>query len=360
MSPTNSGDLVLQMDIEGAEYRNILGTSDSTLKRFRYIVLELHGLRRAFEDPAILSQVLLPFLEKLHKNLVCVHVHPNNYSDEGWISGVETNIGDVMKVTFCRRDWYEANLHNRAARVVLPHPLDIKRNNLQRMPIVLGDEWLGRKRSVEDQIGLMRDEIDFIRCKQEHDIEQRLGKLNEALYDSITFTMRAQAQQGASALSESEAIALEEIANGKSYLISSTAGLSTTGVISEDYAPYFFHTNLDFNQWITVDLEECRTIRRIVIANRRDACWSRAKFLFLVTHLEMDYRSGKVNYINAPPSFFSAAPEDAVIDIPPTAARFITIVSPLYTYLHLSKIQVYATTSPDSNASEGPKESLSK
>jgi hypothetical protein len=44
LEPDSNQDLLLQMDIEGAEYRNILNTSESILQRFRIIVIELHGL----------------------------------------------------------------------------------------------------------------------------------------------------------------------------------------------------------------------------------------------------------------------------------------------------------------------------
>ena len=37
-------DLILLMDIEGAEYRNIISSSETLLKRFRIIVIELHHL----------------------------------------------------------------------------------------------------------------------------------------------------------------------------------------------------------------------------------------------------------------------------------------------------------------------------
>ena len=38
----SSLDLILQMDIEGAEYRNLLSTSKSLLNRFRILVIEFH------------------------------------------------------------------------------------------------------------------------------------------------------------------------------------------------------------------------------------------------------------------------------------------------------------------------------
>ena len=37
--PNLDSDLLLQMDIEGAEYRNLLAISDSLLKRFRILVI---------------------------------------------------------------------------------------------------------------------------------------------------------------------------------------------------------------------------------------------------------------------------------------------------------------------------------
>ena len=64
----SQGDLLLQMDIEGAEYRNILATSEGTLARFRVIVLEVHGLGKMLEAP-ILREVIAPFFQKLAREL---------------------------------------------------------------------------------------------------------------------------------------------------------------------------------------------------------------------------------------------------------------------------------------------------
>ena len=78
--PDPAGDLILQMDIEGAEYRNLLGCSDEVLKRFRIIVLEVHSLDEMQKD-TVLNEVLLPFFERLNQYFICVHAHPNNYFD---------------------------------------------------------------------------------------------------------------------------------------------------------------------------------------------------------------------------------------------------------------------------------------
>ena len=42
--PSPQRDLLLQMDIEEAEYRNLASTDSATLNRFRIIIIELHGL----------------------------------------------------------------------------------------------------------------------------------------------------------------------------------------------------------------------------------------------------------------------------------------------------------------------------
>ena len=44
----NHGDLLLQMDIEGDEYKVLLTASEETLRKFRIIVVEFHGMRRLF------------------------------------------------------------------------------------------------------------------------------------------------------------------------------------------------------------------------------------------------------------------------------------------------------------------------
>ena len=44
------GDMILQMDIEGAEFDVLIDTSNDILMRFRIIVVEFHGLDRIFSN----------------------------------------------------------------------------------------------------------------------------------------------------------------------------------------------------------------------------------------------------------------------------------------------------------------------
>ena len=74
--PDSQGDLLLQMDIEGAEYEVLLGASDNLLKRFRIIVVEFHSLDELCSKPffKLTSRVFV----KLLQTHTCVHNHPNN------------------------------------------------------------------------------------------------------------------------------------------------------------------------------------------------------------------------------------------------------------------------------------------
>jgi len=53
-------DCMLQMDIEGAEYRTLFTASAATIKRFRIMVIELHALH-----PALFSSSLISLFLKL-------------------------------------------------------------------------------------------------------------------------------------------------------------------------------------------------------------------------------------------------------------------------------------------------------
>lgn len=110
-------DLLLEMDIEGAEYRVLHSASSELLRRFRIIVIEFHDLA----DLASRSRCpdLAAALDKLFDTHRVVHVHPNNHGRTMRLAGHE--FSEVLEVTFHRRDRSDS-VHG--ARVPLPHPLD--------------------------------------------------------------------------------------------------------------------------------------------------------------------------------------------------------------------------------------------
>jgi|RhiMethySRZTD1v2_1073278.scaffolds.fasta_scaffold20680_4 methyltransferase FkbM-like protein len=120
-------DLLLQMDIEGAEYEAILATPSSVLKRFRIVVVEFHFLDRLFCAP------LFPLYEQVFDKLLrthqCVHIHPNNVC--GTIRVRSLEMLQMAEFTFLRKDRIcESSFATR-----FPHPLD--RDNTSKPTVVL-------------------------------------------------------------------------------------------------------------------------------------------------------------------------------------------------------------------------------
>lgn len=95
----NSGesDLVMQLDIEGAEFLEILKLSLEDLGRFRIIVIEFHGLERVL-NREFFRYVISPTFKKLTDHFDVVHAHANNCCGVIQVHGVA--IPRVLEVTF--------------------------------------------------------------------------------------------------------------------------------------------------------------------------------------------------------------------------------------------------------------------
>ncbi len=109
-------DLILQMDIEGDEYINLLNISDDLLDRFRIIVIEFHHLEQ-LSNPFFYNTVSSVFA-RLLKNHTCVHIHPNNSSKIVNINGIK--VPPLIEVTFLRND----RCKKKEKRTDFPHKLD--------------------------------------------------------------------------------------------------------------------------------------------------------------------------------------------------------------------------------------------
>ena len=94
------GDLLLQMDIEGAEWEVLLDTSPRTLEKFRIIVLEFHEIQEMFSSFGF-NLVKAVFAKLLRSHRV-VHIHPNNIRAP--VTYGEFQAYPLMEFTFYRRD----------------------------------------------------------------------------------------------------------------------------------------------------------------------------------------------------------------------------------------------------------------
>lgn len=127
-------DLILQMDIEGAEYEVLISEPESTLSKFAVLVIEFHYLDNLFEKHFL--RMVTSLFEKLYKMFSICHVHPNNCCGVAEFHNFE--VPRVIEVTFLRNDYSDClKSHSLPS---LPHPLD-ERNVDSEVDIVMPDIW---------------------------------------------------------------------------------------------------------------------------------------------------------------------------------------------------------------------------
>jgi len=129
----DSQNLLLQMDIEGAEYRSLLSVSDSVLARFRIVVIEFH-LLPFLQSSRFLNSSFLPVMHKLLRRFDCVHAHANNCLPLVALAGYE--VPQVIELSFYRKAENQGPRRPWSA-----HPLDVV-NVPMSPPVVLGAPWV--------------------------------------------------------------------------------------------------------------------------------------------------------------------------------------------------------------------------
>lgn len=133
LPPNFNQDIILQMDIEGAEYHTIISTPLATLRRFRIVVVEFHDFQRI--DNVEFCRMVRSAVGRIREDFVPVHIHPNNCCPVSKASGV--SVLPVFEVTFLRKDRIRAT----GEPLELPHPLDQKNfPNCDEVP--LPANWL--------------------------------------------------------------------------------------------------------------------------------------------------------------------------------------------------------------------------
>jgi len=124
-------DLVLKMDIEGAEWPVLAEVTGATLAQFAQIAIEFHGLSRVLAPDG--HAEIVAGLAKLAATHVPVHVHGNSYHLPVWIGDLV--LPEVLEVTWVRRRDHEGRFVPRTE----PFPTDLDRPNLPDRPdIFLG------------------------------------------------------------------------------------------------------------------------------------------------------------------------------------------------------------------------------
>ena len=125
-------DFLLQMDIEGSEYKTLLSLSERNLRRFRIILVEIHNVEN-WCDPAFFDIAETVFA-KLLKYFHVVHNHPNNCCGIVNMGGVLAP--RVFELSLIRRDRAFPAGHQDS----FPHALD-RPNLVDRPDLILPEAW---------------------------------------------------------------------------------------------------------------------------------------------------------------------------------------------------------------------------
>lgn len=157
-----SGDFILQMDIEGAEYASLLSLQSGLLRKFRILVMEVHHLY-AWANPIFFS-VVEGFFNKLLADFHVVHIHPNN--NDGQLQIGPFPAPRTIEMTFLRRDRSDAL----GACLTFPHPLD-RPNSRAVDDFPLPTCWHGQKVINDDK---RLDGLRVVLCRP-------MGGLNDVL-----------------------------------------------------------------------------------------------------------------------------------------------------------------------------------
>ena len=116
---SNSDSSILQMDIEGYEYENLMNVRPDLLSRFRVLVIEFHNVHHWLSRP-IFELMVNPLFEKLLNDFFVVHIHPNNSSPPFYLKG--SILPTTMEITLLNRQ--SSAIGSRVS--CLPNVLDVR------------------------------------------------------------------------------------------------------------------------------------------------------------------------------------------------------------------------------------------
>jgi hypothetical protein len=328
-SASSSGaDLLLQMDIEGAEYRNILHASTETLSRFRIISVELHGLHLLGEY-GFLQGIFAPTIRKLASLFTCVHAHANNSCGVTELGpGIE--VPDVLEVTFLRHD----RVKSTGSRPILPNPLDVL-NTPDNPPLHLTGLWLRHADPVRSDLVAVRQSVEWLTARvQRHNLE-----LNSLAHLLAIDRIRT--------LDPTINVARGKVATQSSLWPGSTAESANGAINGIKTGSFGFHTLCELNPWWMVDLGEMFIISDIVVYNRVDFCSERSRTLKV--SISLDAQKWQLIYDHEGREPFGGAwslKPPLLVGLANVRARFVKLECAEETYFHLDEVEVFGQREP--------------
>lgn len=324
---SDTGDWLLQMDIEGAEYRNLLATPQHILARFRIIALEVHSLHLSKLRP-FFETVLKPLLNRLD-DFVCVHANANNCCGETEF-GPDLVLPNVLELTFYRRDRLQPHA---ADKPRLPHPLD-SQNLPDRPPLFLRGRLLQHADTDASARWRAEQQLQWL-------LKQNARQTAELERIKAQLDLRLQIAQ--------KVLGERNLALGKRAAQSSLSPYSkpndAAGAINGAKTGLFgFHTAAQDQPWWRLDLLSIQRLNYVVIYNRLDACQNRAQSLEILVGeqeqaLEVVYQHPLHQPIGGVVLYQGHGP--LVVPMGGRSARYLKIRLRAHEALHLDQVEVY-------------------
>ena len=98
-------NMILKMDVEGAEWGFLESVKPETLTQFRQILFEFHGLLYPQKDGRKISDILSAF-RKINETHQLLHLHPCNYAAD-YVSVDGRNYPAIIEASYAIRDEYK-------------------------------------------------------------------------------------------------------------------------------------------------------------------------------------------------------------------------------------------------------------
>jgi hypothetical protein len=99
----NKDNMLLKIDVEGAEWDVFENISSKTLMKFDQIVVEFHGLN-FFDRDSFRVRADKVFRNIAHSHS-CIHIHGNNYGSISVVKNIP--LPEVIEITYARHDRFE-------------------------------------------------------------------------------------------------------------------------------------------------------------------------------------------------------------------------------------------------------------
>ena len=317
------GDLILQMDLEGAAFPNLKEVRNETLLRFRIIVMKIHGLHPGNEN-------LLRVLDRLEPHFTCVHARAGNSRGEFTISGSLMNFPQLLEITLLRNDRFDTT--DIRIPVNLPHVDEIDFNVEHEAPMFLNEWWQDAPRSPESELKIAQAQLTHLRWLWA--AEQR-----ELSTTKRYLPLMVGSKFGRIGESVGCNLQCDDVALGKPYGLTSSYGdTPITGVVRA-MNPYFFHTDAGPEQAITVDLQNDVRVCAVLLHNRTDTCFERAKHILVILHNDPDELVGTA-FVPDTSGMARPDPVPLFMNFEPLVARYVSVVNLTESPLHLSAIRI--------------------